>query len=134
MTAVDMKASGTFTCGSTYKAELNSTGQLAGYRGTSKVGYIDYSSSTYNKDNPSEIWYGMQMQAQGIVRITTPRISTAQTSNTSVTTKQGSTRNFRQNIVTEVRDNGNGTIGWSYGTFELDFINGILVGSTTVGM
>ena len=126
MTAVDMKASGTFTCGSTYKAELNSTGQLAGYRGTSKVGYIDYSSSTYNKDNPSEIWYGMQMQAQGIVRITTPRISTAQTSNTSVTTKQGSTRNFRQNIVTEVRDNGNGTIGWSYGTFELDFINGIL--------
>ena len=134
MTAVDMKASGTFTCGSTYKAELNSTGQLAGYRGTSKVGYIDYSSSTYNKDNPSEIWYGMQMQAQGIVRITTPRISTAQTSNTSVTTKQGSTRNFRQNIVTEVRDNGNGTIGWSYGTFELDFINGILVDSTTVGM
>lgn len=134
MTAVDMKASGTFTCGRTYKAELNSTGQLAGYRGTSKVGYIDYSSSTYNKDNPSEIWYGMQMQAQGIVRITTPRISTAQTSNTSVTTKQGSTRNFRQNIVTEVRDNGNGTIGWSYGTFELDFINGILVGSTTVGM
>lgn len=134
MTAVDMKASGTFTCGSTYKAELNSTGQLAGYRGTSKVGYIDYSSSTYNKDNPSEIWYGMQMQAQGIVRITAPRISTAQTSNTSVTTKQGSTRNFRQNIVTEVRDNGNGTIGWSYGTFELDFINGILVGSTAIGM
>lgn len=134
MTAVDMKASGTFTCGSTYKAELNSSGQLAGYRGTSKVGYIDYSSSAHDVNNPNNIYYGLQMQAQGIVRISTPCLSTAQTSNTSTTTTQGATRNFRQNIVTKITDKGDGTISWNYGTFELDFINGILTGSSTVGM
>ncbi len=134
MTAVDMKASGTFTCGSTYKAELNSSGQLAGYRGTSKVGYIDYSSSAHDVNNPNNIYYGLQMQSQGIVRISTPRLSTAQTSNTSTTTTQGATCNFRQNIVTKITDKGDGTISWNYGTFELDFINGILTGSSTVGM
>ena len=137
MTANNITAKGTFRCGySNYYTMLNSVGQMSGYRtdnnNTRSVGYIDYSSSARDIST-GELMYGLQLQAEGIVRISSPRISTASSSNTSVTTTQGWTGHINQPLISELHDAGNGTVGWHYGTMQLRYINGILVGYSTVG-
>lgn len=137
MTANNITAKGTFRCGyESYYTILNSAGQMSGYRTdnnkTRSVGYIDYSSSARDTST-GELMYGLQLQAEGIVRISSPRISTASSSNTSVTTTQGWTGYINQPLISELHDAGNGTVGWHYGTMQLRYINGILVGYTTVG-
>lgn len=137
MTANNITANGTFRCGcSNYYTMLNSVGQMSGYRTdnnkTRSVGYIDYSSSARDTST-GELMYGLQLQAEGIVRISSPRISTASSSNTSVTTTQGWTGHINQPLISELHDAGNGTVGWHYGTMQLRYINGILVGYSTVG-
>ncbi len=143
MTANNVTATGTFRCGSSsYYTMLNSTGQMAGYRPTtsgstanpssqpaSRVAYIDFTSSTWNNVD-KKTYYGIQMQAQGSVRISSPSISTAATSSTSVTTTTGRTETIRQQLVSSVRDNGN-SISWTYGDFTLGVINGLI---TSVGL
>lgn len=143
MTANNITATGTFRCGSSnYYTMLNSTGQMAGYRPTtsgptvdpssqpaSKVAYIDFTASTYNNVD-KKTYYGIQMQAQGSIRISSPSISTAATSSTSVTTTTGRTGTISQQIVSSVRDNGN-SISWTYGNFNLGVINGLI---TSVGL
>ena len=135
MTANNITAGGTFKCGSSsYYTMLNSTGQMAGYRPTTgesanKVAYIDFTASTYNNVD-KKTYYGIQMQAQGSVRISSPSISTAATSSTSVTTTTGRTETISQQLVSSVRDNGN-TISWTYGNFTLGMINGLV---TSVGL
>lgn len=143
MTANNVTATGTFRCGSSnYYTMLNSTGQMAGYRPTtsgstanpssqpaSRVGYVDFTASTYNNVD-KKTYYGIQMQAQGSVRISSPSVSTAATSSTSVTTTTGRTETISQQLVSSVRDNGN-TISWTYGNFTLGVINGLI---TSVGL
>lgn len=139
MKATSITASGTFKCGySSFYTMLNSSGQLCGYRTTgnsstpTRVGYIDYTASM-RETSTGNIYYGIQMQAQGSVRISSPIISTAASSNTSVTTTYGRTGTVSQPIVSEVHDNGNGTVGWHYGTFQIISINGLFTSYTTVG-
>ena len=137
MTANNITAKGTFRCGyESYYTILNAAGQMSGYRTdnnrTRSVGYIDYSSSARDTST-GELMYGLQLQAEGIVRISSPRISTASSSNTSVTTTQGWTGHINQPLISELHDAGNGTVGWHYGTMQLRYINGILVGYSTVG-
>lgn len=139
MKATSITANGTFKCGhSSFYTMLNSSGQLCGYRTTgnsstpTKVGYIDYTASM-RETSTGNIYYGIQMQAQGSVRISSPIISTAASSNTSVTTTYGRTGTVSQPIVSEVHDNGNGTIGWHYGTFQISSINGLFTSYSTVG-
>ena len=137
MTANNITAKGTFRCGyESYYTILNAAGQMSGYRTdnnrTRNVGYIDYSSSARDTST-GELMYGLQLQAEGIVRISSPRISTASSSNTSVTTTQGWTGHINQPLISELHDAGNGTVGWHYGTMQLRYINGILVGYSTVG-
>lgn len=139
MKATSITASGTFKCGySSFYTMLNSSGQLCGYRTTgnsstpTRVGYIDYTASM-RETSTGNIYYGIQMQAQGSVRISSPIISTAASSNTSVTTTYGRTGTVSQPIVSEVHDNGNGTVGWHYGTFQIISINGLVTSYTTVG-
>ena len=64
-----------------YGIELNSIGQLAGYRKGKKVGYIDYSGGMYEVSNPSKVYYGLQLQG-GCLRISTPILSVAKTTDT----------------------------------------------------
>lgn len=139
MKATSITASGTFKCGYTsFYTMLNSSGQLCGYRtvGNSstptQVGYIDYTASM-RETSTGNIYYGIQMQAQGSVRISSPIVSTAASSNTSVTTTYGRTGTVSQPIVSEVHDNGNGTVGWHYGTFQISSINGLFTSYSTVG-
>lgn len=138
MTANNITANGTFKCGYTnWYTMLTSEGELAGYRTTNgstptKVGYIDYTASMRDTDTGA-VYYGIQMQAQGSVRISSPIISTAATSDRDVTTTYGRTGSVSQPLVSEVHDNGNGTVGWHYGTFVINTINGLFTSYSTVG-
>lgn len=138
MTANNITANGTFKCGYTnWYTMLTSAGELAGYRTTNgstptKVGYIDYTASMRDTDTGA-VYYGIQMQAQGSVRISSPIISTAATSDRSVTTTYGRTGSVSQPLVSEVHDNHDGTIGWHYGTFVINTINGLFTSYSTVG-
>lgn len=138
MTANNITANGTFKCGYTnWYTMLTSAGELAGYRTTNgstptKVGYIDYTASMRDV-NTGAVYYGIQMQAQGSVRISSPIISTAATSDRDVTTTYGRTGSVSQPLVSEVHDNGDGTVGWHYGTFVINTINGLFTSYSTVG-
>lgn len=138
MTANNITANGTFKCGYTnWYTMLTSAGELAGYRTTNgstptKVGYIDYTASMRDTDTGA-VYYGIQMQAQGSVRISSPIISTAATSDRNVTTIYGRTGSVSQPLVSEVHDNHDGTIGWHYGTFVINTINGLFTSYSTVG-
>lgn len=137
MTANNITANGTFKCGYTnWYTMLTSEGELAGYRTTNgstptKVGYIDYTASMRDTDTGA-VYYGIQMQAQGSVRISSPIISTAATSDRNVTTIYGRTGSVSQPLVSEVHDNHDGTVGWHYGTFVINTINGLFTSYSTV--
>ena len=137
MTANNITANGTFKCGYTnWYTMLTSEGELAGYRTTNgstptKVGYIDYTAAMRDTDTGA-VYYGIQMQAQGSVRISSPIISTAATSDRNVTTTYGRTGSVSQPLVSEVHDNHDGTIGWHYGTFVINTINGLFTSYSTV--
>lgn len=138
MTANNITANGTFKCGYTnWYTMLTSAGELAGYRTTNgstptKVGYIDYTASMRDTDTGA-VYYGIQMQAQGSVRISSPIISTAATSDRNVTTTYGRTGSVSQPLVSEVHDNHDGTVGWHCGTFVINTINGLFTSYSTVG-
>lgn len=138
MTANNIMANGTFKCGYTnWYTMLTSAGELAGYRTTNgstptKVGYIDYTASMRDTDTGA-VYYGIQMQAQGSVRISSPIISTAATSDRNVTTTYGRTGSVSQPLVSEVHDNHDGTVGWHYGNFVINTINGLFTSYSTVG-
>lgn len=137
MTANNITANGTFKCGYTnWYTMLTSAGELAGYRTTNgstptKVGYIDYTASMRDTDTGA-VYYGIQMQAQGSVRISSPIVSTAATSDRNVTTTYGRTGSVFQPLVSEVHDNHDGTVGWHYGTFVINTINGLFTSYSTV--
>lgn len=131
MTAKNITASGTFSCGgSSYYTKLNSVGQMEGYRtkggasSTSRVGYIDFSSSMYDKSDGTTR-YGLQLQADGSVRISAPKISVRATSDTSVTTFHGSTGTYYP--VGFTYPPGDGWDTASLRTMETEFINGICI-------
>ena len=131
MTAKNITASGTFSCGgSSYYTKLNSVGQMEGYRtkggasSTSRVGYIDFSSSMYDKSDGTTR-YGLQLQADGSVRISAPKISVRATSDTSVTTFHGSTGTYYP--VGFTYPPGDGWDTASLRTMEIEFINGICI-------
>lgn len=91
LTAQSVTARGTFRCGydSDY-LQMNSMGQLAGYRDGSQIGYVDYSAAM-RWIPTGETKYGMQLYGKEHIRISTPIFSTAASSSTSTTTTSGST-------------------------------------------
>lgn len=131
MIAKNITASGTFSCGgSSYYTKLNNVGQMEGYRAKSgasspsRVGYIDFSSSMYDKSDGTTR-YGLQFQADGSVRISAPKISVRATSDTSVTTFHGSTGTYYP--VGFTYPPGDGWDTASLRTMETEFINGICI-------
>lgn len=124
MTATSITAEGTFICGSKdwYGIELNSIGQLAGYRKGKKVGYIDYSGGMYEVSNPSKVYYGLQLQG-GCLRISTPILSVAKTTDTHVTTTHA--YNGKHHYISKITSSSDGTITWFQSTTE--YINGFCI-------
>ena len=124
MTATSITAEGTFACGSKdwYGIELNSIGQLAGYRKGKKVGYIDYSGGMYEVSNPSKVYYGLQLQG-GCLRISTPILSVAKTTDTHVTTTHA--YNGKHHYISKITSSSDGTLTWFQSTTE--YINGFCI-------
>lgn len=130
--AKNITAYGSFRCGSptaTSYMILDANNQLRGYRDSVQVGYIDYTAAVRDVGT-GVIAYGLQLQANGVVRISSPRLSVINSSDTSVTSWAGQTVEFTQYLVTKIENIGDGRIRWYNGYLYLRFINGILIAST----
>ena len=125
MTANNINASGTFECGSASNLLRLISGAIYGYENNTQIGKIDFSAHSYNVSDPSITYRGIQMTAEGTVRISSPQISTAASNNTSTTTTICHTGTHQLHYVSEVHDNGNGTVGWTNSWRSINFINGL---------
>lgn len=125
LSAQSASLKGTFECGSTsaYGIRLNSSGQMEGYRQGTRVGYIDYSASMRDLST-GNILYGIQIQCQGSLRISTPKTSISTSSDTSVTTTHGYTGNHTLHYISKIEDLGGGSIRWWNASRSINFING----------
>lgn len=130
MTAKNITASGTFTCGnSSYYTMLNGYGQMEGYRkkgsasSPSRVGYIDFSTSV--RDIPTNTTlYGLQFQADGAVRISSPSLSVKASSDTSKTTTTGLTGEKSIKYMSDFKELDDGRLRFYYTTGNIHFIDG----------
>ena len=125
MTANNISANGTFECGSASNLIRLTGGEILGLENGTQIGNIDFSAHSYNIDNPSIKYRGIQMTAEGAVRISSPQISTAASSNESTTATICHTGNHTFHYVREIHDNGNGTVGWTNSWRSINFINGL---------
>ena len=125
MTANNISANGTFECGSASNLLRLINGEIRGLENGTQIGCIDFSAHSYNIDNPSIKYRGIQMTAEGTVRISSPQISTAASSNESTTATICHTGRHRLHYASEVHDNGNGTVGWTNSWRSINFINGL---------
>nr|UWF80949.1 MAG: Prophage endopeptidase tail [Bacteriophage sp.] len=125
MTANNIDASGTFECGSASNLIRLTGGEILGLENGTQIGNIDFSAHSYNIDNPSIKYRGIQMTAEGAVRISSPQISTAASSSESTTATICHTGNHKFHYVREIHDNGNGTVGWTNSWQSINFINGL---------
>lgn len=136
MTAKNITATGSFTGGnrsSGYAMELDSSGKLAGFKDGTQYGYIECSSTSHDIDNPSIIYHGLQLQGQGIVRVSTPRLSVSGSADTSVTTWSGLTTKVGAAYHPLYTENGKKYFNdQSQTSSVLEFKNGLLIGVSTM--
>ena len=125
MTANNINASGTFECGTVSNLLRIVSGAIYGYENSTQIGKIDFSAHSYNIDDPSIKYRGIQITAEGTVRISSPQISTAVSSNQSTTATICTTKNSSVTYISEIRDDGDGTISWSWKTRSINFKNGL---------
>lgn len=132
MTAKNITATGSFTGGnrsSGYAMELDSSGKLAGFKDGTQYGYIECSSTSHDIDNPSIIYHGLQLQGQGIVRVSTPRLSVSGSADTSVTTWSGLSTKVGVAYHPLYTENGKKYFNdQSQTSSVLEFKNGLLIG------
>lgn len=125
MTANNINASGTFECGTVSNLLRMVSGAIYGYENSTQIGKIDFSAHSYNIDDPSIKYRGIQITAEGTVRISSPQISTAVSSNQSTTATICTTKNSSVTYISEIRDDEDGTISWSWKTRSINFKNGL---------
>lgn len=136
MTAKNITATGSFTGGnrsSGYAMELDSSGKLAGFKDGTQYGYIECSSTSHDINNPSIIYHGLQLQGQGVVRVSTPRLSVSGSADTSVTTWSGLTTKVGAAYHPLYTENGKKYFNdQSQTSSVLEFRNGLLIGVSTM--
>ena len=125
MTANNINASGTFECGTVSDLLRIVSGAIYGYENSTQIGKIDFSAHSYNIDDPSIKYRGIQITAEGTVRISSPQISTAVSSNQSTTATICTTKDSSVTYISEIRDDGDGKISWSWKTRSINFKNGL---------
>lgn len=125
MTANNINASGTFECGTVSNLLRVVSGAIYGYENSTQIGKIDFSAHSYNIDDPSIKYRGIQITAEGTVRISSPQIATAVSSNQSTTATICTTKDSSVTYISEIRDDGDGTISWSWKTRSINFKNGL---------
>lgn len=131
MTAKNITATGRFTGGnrsSGYAMELDSSGKLTGFKDGKQYGYIECSSTSQDIYNPSTIYHGLQLQGQGIVRVSTPRLSVSGSADTSVTSWSGLTTKVGAAYHPLYTENGQKYFNdQSQISSVLEFRNGLLI-------
>lgn len=136
MTAKNITATGSFTGGnrsSGYAMELDSSGKLAGFKDGTQYGYIECSSTSHDIDNPSIIYHGLQLQGQGIVRVSTPMLSVSGSADTSVTAWSGLSTKVGVAYHPLYTENGKKYFNdQSQTSSVLEFKNGLLIGVSTM--
>ena len=125
MTANNINANGTFECGTVSDLLRIVGGAIYGYENGTQIGKIDFSAHSYNIDDPSIKYRGIQITAEGTVRISSPQISTAASSNQSTTATICTTKDSNVTYISEIRDNGNGTVSWTWKRRSINFKNGL---------
>lgn len=125
MTANNINASGTFECGTVSNLLRVVSGAIYGYENSTQIGKIDFSAHSYNIDDPSIKYRGIQITAEGAVRISSPQIATAVSSNQSTTATICTTKNSSVTYISEIRDDEDGTISWSWKKRSINFKNGL---------
>lgn len=125
MIANNINASGTFECGTVSNLLRLVSGAIYGYENSTQIGKIDFSAHSYNVDDPSIKYRGIQITAEGTVRISSPQISTAVSSNQSTTATICTTKDSSVTYISEIRDDGDGTISWYWKTRSINFKNGL---------
>lgn len=132
MTANNATINGNFSCGSTSSLLKLVSGQILGSENGTQIGLIDFSAHFRNIQT-GELYNGLQLQGQRGIRMSAPQISVSTSADTSVIATICQTGQISQPIISEIHDNGSGTVGWHYGTFSLDFKNGLCTSYSTVG-
>lgn len=132
MTANNITANGQFSCGYASNLLQLIAGQVRGLENGVQIGVIDFSAHFRNVQT-GELYQGLQFQAQHGTRISSPQISVAASSDINVIATICQTSTISQPIISELHDNGNGCVGWHYGTFRISHIDGLCTTYSTVG-
>lgn len=132
MTANNITANGQFSCGYASNLLQLIAGQVRGLENGTQIGVIDFSAHFRNVQT-GEQYQGLQFQAQHGTRISSPQISVAASSDINVIATICQTSTISQPIISELHDNGNGCVGWHYGTFRISHIDGLCTTYSTVG-
>lgn len=122
MTATNIDATGTFKCGYSTNLLTLSNGQIVGSESGTQLGFIDYSAWMHDLADDTHK-RGLQIQANQVVRISSPMISVAASSSTSTTTTHAATKTG--SYISKIESNGNGSFTW-YNT-NYRFIDGFCV-------
>lgn len=125
MEAVNMRASGRFECGNSYKIVVDA-GCIDGYQGNTWVGQLSPTADTINVDNGA-VYKGLCLRAKGCVDIRTPHLSIRNRNDNGIGTL-GYTGTFKFSCVSNIRDNHDGTISWwTVPDHNIKIINGLIV-------
>lgn len=101
-------------------------GQFVGYDGNRLIGFIDASGSTINLSN-GRLERGLQIYGKEMIRITTPHLAVKSTSRISETHIFGRSADIHIEFVKNAWLNGDGSLTVSYGAFDIETINGVVV-------
>lgn len=101
-------------------------GQFIGYDGSTRIGFIDASATSRNIQT-GQLSRGLQIQGQGIIRITTPQIAVWNSSRVSDVAILALSKTVNIPYVRQIRDLGNGSISWTESYIHIQVINGLIV-------
>lgn len=123
MTAKNIDANGTFECGSASNLIRLASGEITGYEDGTQIGTIDFSAHMRNVST-GRLTTGLQLTGNQHIRITTPLISAAASSSESTTTTHAITKECTLHYISEIQDDGDGTITWWNATRSIYFVDG----------
>ena len=123
MEAENMRASGRFECGSSYKLVMEN-GEIDGYQNSTWVGSIDPTANLINLDT-GETLKGLQIRGNGIVDIRS-RYLAIRNRNDHGTSTFGTTDTVSFSVIESISKTGNGGISWQPASHGIRVINGIV--------
>ena len=125
MTANNISSNGSFECGFASNLLRVISGAVYGLENGKQIGKIDFSAHSYNIANPEIKYRGVQITADGTVRISTPQISTAVSNDEGTTATICHTGDHKSRYISDIQDNGDGTISWTWKERSINFKNGL---------